>query len=70
MALAGIATGMTHPRDWPAALIGRLTGDDGPDGGGVLARTLVYYQALDEGDLARASSPRSPPLRNARAPTR
>lgn len=54
MALAGIATGMTRPRDWPTTLIDRLTGDNDPDGGGVLARTLVYYQALDQGDVERA----------------
>ena len=52
--MAAVATGATRPRDWPRDLIPRLTIRDPDSPDAILAESLVYYQALDDGDLHRA----------------
>jgi hypothetical protein len=52
--MAAVATGPTRPRDWPGALIRRLTVDDPDSSDAILAESLAYYQALDDGDLPAA----------------
>ena len=52
--MAAVATSATRPRDWPRDLAPRLTTADPASTDALLAESLVYYQALDDGDLHRA----------------
>jgi hypothetical protein len=52
--MAAVATGATRPRDWPRDLMPRLTINDPDSPDAILAESLVYYQALDDGDVHRA----------------
>lgn len=54
MTMAAVATGSTRPRDWPRDLIRRLMTDGSASSDAILAESLAYYQALDDGDLPAA----------------
>jgi hypothetical protein len=75
MTLLALASGGTRPRHWPRTLIRDLTTDERTGSDTILGALFVYYQALDDGDFARAHTALSAVLgragstgRRARAP--
>src|SRR4029453_6010243 len=54
MALVGLSSGDTRPRDWPIELVRRLTVGEPSDTERTLADMYEYYQALDNYDAVRA----------------
>ena len=54
MALVGLSSGDTRPRDWPIELVRRLTVGEPSDTERTLADMYDYYQALDNYDAVRA----------------
>jgi hypothetical protein len=75
MTLVALASGGTRPRDWPRALIQRLTTDRFTSSDSILGELFAYYQALDDGDFSGAHGALSTVLeragstgRKARAP--
>jgi len=56
MSLVAFASGGIRPRDWPRALVQRLTTVELTGSDTVVGSLFAYYQALDDGDFSGAHS--------------
>jgi len=54
MSLVALASGGIRPRDWPRAIVQRLTTDDLTGSDTVVGSLFAYYQTLDDGDFSGA----------------